>query len=156
MLKRRTFLSCAAAAAGLSVIGASPVAAAEILSAPEARALLADQALILIDIRSREEWQSTGVARGAWPVSLHEAGFGDKLNQIFQRFPDTKIALICATGGRTRRVTRILEANGVTRISDVSEGMMGNRRGAGWIARGFAVVPLNVAMADYTKALDQS
>ena len=47
-------------------------------------------------------------------------------------------------------MTEVLEKNGITGVADLSEGMKGNKRGPGWIARGLDVVPLDEAMADYT------
>lgn len=123
-----------------------------ILSVPDAQAQMEAGDLVLLDIRSRQEWRETGVAQGAWLVSMHERDFGERLQAILAVHPPENIAVICATGGRTARVTRILERNGLTGIADVSEGMMGNRRGPGWIARGLKVVPLEEAEAAFEAA----
>jgi rhodanese-related sulfurtransferase len=123
-----------------------------ILSAPEAQERMNAGELILLDIRTPREWRDTGIAKGAWPVSMHNRDFGARLEAILAVYPPEQIAMICAVGGRTGRVTNLLERNGIIGISDVSEGMMGSARGAGWIARGLEVVPLEQAQADYDAA----
>lgn len=123
-----------------------------ILSAPDAHTRNGAQDLVILDIRSREEWAETGVAEGAWPVSMHEADFSQRLQAILAAYPTDQIAMICATGGRTAYVAEILEKNGVSGIADISEGMMGNRRGPGWIARGLPVVSMVEALAEYRAA----
>lgn len=120
-----------------------------ILSAPEAQQRIAEGELILLDIRSRQEWQETGIAKGAWPVSMHERDFGERLQAILAVYPPEQIAMICAVGGRTGHVTSILEKNGIRGVADLSEGMEGNARGPGWIARGLEVVPVEDALAAY-------
>ncbi|MEP4462063.1 hypothetical protein, partial [Roseibium sp.] len=47
-----------------------------VMTAPDAFALVQRGDLVMLDIRSREEWLETGVAVGALPVSMHEPGFG--------------------------------------------------------------------------------
>ncbi|MEM6386865.1 MAG: rhodanese-like domain-containing protein [Pseudomonadota bacterium] len=128
------------------------MAEAPILSAPDAQTKLADGELVLLDIRSPQEWADTGIAKGAWPVSLHEPDFVARLQAILQNVPADKIGLICATGGRTAHVIGMLEANGITGVADLSEGMMGNPRGPGWIARGLDVVPVADALSVYEDA----
>ena len=139
-------------AAALLMMTFTAMADTPILSAPDAQTKLTDGEMVLLDIRSRQEWQQTGLAEGAWPVSMHEPDFGQKLQAILQEVGAEKIALICATGGRTSHVTGILRQNGIEGVADVSEGMMGNPRGPGWIARGMPTVSLEDAMSAYDQA----
>lgn len=106
-----------------------------ILSAPDAAAQLDAGDLVLLDIRSPAEWAQTGIAHGALPVTLHDRDFGRNLEAVRQRLAGRDLALICATGGRTGHVVSVLKANGITDVVDLSEGMMGNPHGPGWIAR---------------------
>lgn len=129
------------------------LAEATILSAPEAQKRLEAGELILLDIRTPGEWAETGVAQGAWPVSMHVEGFGERLQTILAQYPPEQVALICAVGGRSNHVASILERNGITGIVDVSEGMIGNDKGAGWIARGLPVVSAETARAAYEAAI---
>lgn len=131
----------------VAVLMAPMQAQADIWSVEDARAAVADGRAILIDIRSEGEWRDTGVAEGAWPVSMHTPTFGADLQRLIDTRGDRTIALICATGGRTAHVLSVLEANGIDGFVDVSEGMMGSPRGAGWIAKGLPVVTLEEARA---------
>ncbi len=134
--------------AGISV-AAPCLADVPILSAPDVAARLQSGNMVMLDIRSPAEWKETGLAAGAWPVSMHEKGFVQQLQAVITQYSPDNVALICATGGRTAHVTKILEANGISGIADVSEGMMGNQRGPGWIDRGMSVVTLEEADAAY-------
>jgi len=108
------------------------------------KALQTDE-LVLLDIRSRQEWKETGVAENALPVSMHEKDFGKKLSQLLAANSNKKIALICAVGGRSGTLLSRLQKMGLDNFVDVSEGMLGSRRGRGWIASGLPVVSLEQA-----------
>ncbi len=149
---RRLGRSLACAILGWFALTMAALSDTPILSAPEAEAKLQSGEIVLIDIRSRGEWQDTGVAEGAWPVSMHEPDFGERFRAILDQVSPDKIALICATGGRTAHVVQMLRQAGIEGVADVSEGMMGNPRGAGWIARGQSVVSLDAATATYEDA----
>ena len=123
-----------------------------ILSVPEAADRLATGEFILLDIRSPEEWAESGVAEGAWPVSMHVEDFPQRMRAILQNYAPSQIGLICATGSRSSYVANFLEQNGVEGVTDVSEGMFGNPSGEGWIARGLPVLSAEEALANYDKA----
>ena len=152
IFRLRSFLCIAAI---WSLMTMTALADTPILSAPDAQSKLASGEMVMLDIRSRQEWQQTGLAEGAWPVSMHEPDFGQRLQAILQELGADKIALICATGGRTGHVTNILRQNGIEGVVDVSEGMMGNPRGPGWIARGMPLVTLDDATKAYEAATAQ-
>lgn len=154
-LTRRGFLASTVALAAALAFPDLSQAQTAIMSAPEAQAAVDAGEMVLLDIRTREEWLETGVAEGAWPVSMHTPQFGPELSAILQRFSDRKIGLICATGGRTAYVVDILEKNGIKGVIDVSEGMLGNPRGPGWVARKLPIVDLDTAMTIYTQAVSQ-
>ncbi|MFN0265275.1 rhodanese-like domain-containing protein [Tepidamorphus sp. 3E244] len=91
--------------------------------------------LLLVDIRTPEEWRSTGVAEPAITISMMDRGFLQKLDAALGGDRDAPFALICATGGRSAIVARALENYGYSRVHDVSEGMSGSPMGPGWLAR---------------------
>jgi rhodanese-related sulfurtransferase len=128
-------------------------AEAPILSALDAQDQLRAGEIVVLDIRSPEEWAETGVAEGAWPVSMHRPDFGTHLQAIFAQYAPEQVALICATGGRSAYIAEALERNGIVGVADVSEGMMGNPRGPGWIKRGMSVVSADAARAAFEAAL---
>ncbi len=104
--------------------------------------------------RSPEEWEETGVAQGAWPVSMHRPDFPQQLQAILQRYEPDQVGLICATGGRSAYVVEILEKNGIFGVLDVSEGMIGNVQAAGWIARGMPIVSTEAAQDHYKAVVE--
>lgn len=133
--------------AALAVLMLPMTAMADIWSVEEAQAAVAEGRAILIDIRSEGEWKDTGLAKGAWPISMHTPDFGAELQKLIDNRGDKVVAMICATGGRTGHVMRVLDANGIDGFVDVSEGMMGSPYGKGWIAKGLPVVSLDEAEA---------
>lgn len=151
-LLRRHLTAIVIGAALCCANAVAAVAQTPILSATEAAERLADGSLILLDIRRPQEWAESGVAQGAWPVSMHTQTFPAQLQEILSRYDASDIALICAVGGRTEYVTDILRQNGVTGVWDLSEGMFGNGNAPGWLARGLPVVTDSAAMAQYEAA----
>lgn len=150
-MKRRDLLFLAPAALltpGFAVAGTS-----EIWSATDAADALVAGEITLIDVRSREEWLETGIAQGAWPISMHEKGFQDRFFAARELSGGKPVALICATGGRSGSLLRALQRAGYTEFIDVSEGMLGSRRGPGWIDRGLPVVSLDAAVQGLPDAL---
>ena len=57
------------------------------MSATEAHSAALNGNLIILDIRSPEEWAETGVAKDAWPVTMHDPNFGANLQSIIERYP---------------------------------------------------------------------
>lgn len=147
-MNRRTFLLALP-------LGATAVTAqqADIWSTAQTIDALQQGEIILIDIRSREEWRDTGVAKGAWPISLHEDGFAERLFAARDLAGGKPVALICATGGRTDYVMQALREGGFTGFVDVSEGMMGNALGRGWIAARLPVVAGDAALQTLPETL---
>ena len=126
-------------------VGAEPL----IMSAPEAANAVASGEMILIDIRSPEEWAETGVAQGAIALTMHNPDFPQQITAILNADHGKSIGLICATGGRSEYVVSFLSQNGFEDVVDVSEGMMGNDSGPGWIARGMPLISSEDARVAY-------
>ena len=133
----------------LAFISSPARADASLMSAPVAyeRSLSGD--LVVLDIRTHEEWEETGIAKGALPISMHKRDFLERLQSVLFQYEPEKIALICATGGRSAEVTHFLKTNGLDGIVDVSEGMLGNRSGPGWVARGLPLISYKQALVNY-------
>lgn len=126
-------------------LAAEPV----IMSAPDAFSAAMNGDLILVDIRSPGEWVETGVAQGAVALTMHDRDFAKNITTLINAQRGKSVALICATGGRTQYVISFLEKNGFAGVIDVSEGMMGNQRGPGWIARKLPLISAKEAQAAY-------
>ena len=154
MTRRHLLTTCHTAFLLLIMLpGAVAFADASIWSADKAARALQNNEIILLDIRSPQEWQETGLAEGAWPVSLHEPGFGEKIGAIIRANENRTIALICAVGGRSASVLSHLKGLGVSNFVDVSEGMLGSKAGPGWIKRDLAIVPLKKAQETLDSAM---
>lgn len=113
---------------------------AEALSPPEAHEAAGAGAVLLVDIRRPDEWSRTGIGEGAVPLDMRRQDFEQALLQAAKGDAARPIALICARGVRSRRLSKRLKAAGFTRIIDVPEGMLGSGAGPGWLKRGLPVV----------------
>lgn len=136
----RRHMTALVAAAVLAAAN-SPVAraASNIMSAPDALAAAARGEIILVDIRTRGEWKQSGLAEPALAISMHEAGFVRNLAKALGGNRAKPVALICAVGGRSAHLQRVLATAGFTNVIDVSEGMFGSSAGPGWLKRGLPV-----------------
>ena len=112
-----------------------------IISTTQAQKMNARGEIILLDIRQPMEWKETGLPKGAVPVTVHRRDFIEAVLKITKGDRTKPIALICATGGRSAMARKFLAGQGFTSVIDVSEGMLGNNYGPGWIRRGQPVMP---------------
>lgn len=110
------------------------------LTAPQAHAAALEGEVLLIDIRRPGEWARTGIGEGAVAIDMRRADFETELLIHTEGNTARPVALICARGVRSRRMTQRLIAAGFTRIIDVPEGMLGSGAGPGWLSRGLPVV----------------
>ena len=111
-----------------------------IIDAPTAFKKAKNGEILLLDIRSPQEWQETGTGSGAKKVSMHQPGFLVRLEALTGNDKSQPVALICATGGRSNWLQGELVKRGYTNIIDVFEGMLGSNAGPGWIKRGLPIV----------------
>ena len=96
--------------------------------------------ITLIDIRRPDEWNRTGSGEGANRLDMRRDDFVVALNEIVDGDKAAPIALICARGVRSSRMSNLLIKAGFTNIIDVPEGMLGSAAGPGWLERGLPVV----------------
>ena len=132
-----------------------PVRAQErlIWSATDAYEALSIDSARVIDVRTRDEWRETGVGAGVWPISMHEDRFSERLFAARKMAGERDVGLICATGGRSSYLQRALIQAGFEGYFDISEGMLGSRKGRGWVATGLPVVGADIALEALPKAL---
>lgn len=95
--------------------------------------------IILVDIRRPDEWTRTGIGQGAHPIDMRDSGFIAELDALTGARKDVPIALICARGVRSARLSTALTEAGYTRVINVPEGMLGSDVGPGWIETGLPV-----------------
>ena len=105
------------------------------LSTPDAHAAAVAGEITLVDIRRPDEWSRTGLGEGAVPIDMRRDDFIDALLAQTGGRADVPVALICARGVRSRKMTQRLLAGGFTTIIDVPEGMLGSGAGPGWLKR---------------------
>ncbi|UWQ99306.1 rhodanese-like domain-containing protein [Rhodobacteraceae bacterium S2214] len=114
-----------------------------ILTAPEAFDQTARGEITLIDIRRPDEWARTGSGEGAHRIDLRDDEFAARVQAAAGGDLNAPVALICARGVRSARVSNQLIQAGFTNIIDIPEGMLGSAAGPGWIARGLPLVTDN-------------
>lgn len=141
-LSRRGFLL-----GGIAVVGIAGMAGARWfnldaklqgsdLTAPAAQVAVEAGEILLVDIRRPDEWSRTGIAQSAVPIDMRRPDFIDALLVQTDGRRDLPVALICARGVRSARMSAQLAAAGFTQILDVPEGMSGSGAGPGWVKRG--------------------
>ena len=111
------------------------------LDAAEAHRAASRGDILLIDIRPPEEWEATGVGEGARTLDMRRPDFVEMLDVFTDGDRSRPVALICARGVRSARLSKALSSAGFTRIIDVPEGMIGSFSGPGWLKRGLPVGP---------------
>lgn len=115
------------------------------LAADEALRRAETGELVLVDVRSPLEWRRTGLPARAVPVTIHNSGgpeaFLRAIEAAVSGDRDRPVALICASGARSRAAQSFLAARGFTHVYDIAEGMHGSRHGPGWLSRRLPTEP---------------
>ena len=101
--------------------------------------LIAKGKVVLVDIRRQEEWQQTGIVKGAKTIT-----FFDNMGRINPKFvpeftaivkPEQTVALMCRTGSRTQAASQaIAQQLGYKNVLNVTHGI------TGWMAEKRPVV----------------
>jgi len=113
----------------------------EAMSASEAYEAMKNGEIILVDVRTPNEWAKTGIGEGVHPISAADPNFLARLEELTGGDKSKKIGFICASGARSGQVQQILKQYGWENVVNVQDGMMGNRTSPGWIRSGLPVVP---------------
>lgn len=142
-LSRRSLLTTAgfALAGGTVLIGTQYLARAEtarVMTPPEAMEAAIAGDILLVDVRRPDEWATTGVPQCAVGIDMRRDYFLEVVLAA-RAYSEQPVAVICARGVRSARVTRLFEEAGIASIVDVSEGMLESRAGPGWLQRGLPV-----------------
>jgi len=116
-----------------------------ILTPVEAQSRAERGELTIIDIRRPDEWQNTGIPTGAERATIRFTGraqrFLAQIDALTRGDKSMPIALICAAGVRSKHASALLRQRGYTNVHDISEGMLGNGRGGGWLQRNLPTMP---------------
>ena len=136
MLRRSLLLSLATLTFAGPVRAQTPL---PWLSVREAHEAARAGKLVLVDIRTPEEWTDTGVPEGAIRLDMTGSAFEVRLAALKLDHPGKPIALICRTGNRTSTVQKTLAVRGWKELVDVRGGLLGNPKDKGWLAEGLPV-----------------
>lgn len=141
ILRRTLLLGAAATALVAGAASAQTVpSSGGNLTPPDAHSLAVSDKITLVDIRRPDEWAKTGSGEGAHRLDMRRKDFIPELMKLVDGDPSKPVAVICARGHRSFRMSRALKNAGFTNIIDVPEGMLGSSKGPGWIKRN---LPLN-------------
>ncbi|MBT4044076.1 MAG: rhodanese-like domain-containing protein [Rhodospirillaceae bacterium] len=136
-------LSCALMALAILMAGGNGAMAQQIVAPLRALEMVRDGQITIIDIRRPDEWRRTGVPTGAEQATVSfsrgTARFLKRIAKLTNGDKSKPIALICAAGVRSKHASRLLRNRGYTQVMDISEGMLGNARGVGWLRRDLPV-----------------
>jgi rhodanese-related sulfurtransferase len=148
LMQRILTLFLAILALGALPASAQRTATGTTMTAAEAHAKALAGDVILVDIRTPEEWKDTGVPASAHAVTMHQQGpaFVAGLRAAMGGDATKPLAIICNSGNRTSNIYADLQRAGFTNLINVAEGVGGGPFGRGWLKSGLplraATVPL--------------
>ena len=118
-----------------------PSFAGQSLSVKDAHNAASSGGVFLIDIRRPDEWRKTGIGESAYPLDMRRSDFVATLDEITGGDRSAPIALICARGVRSARLSARLSEAGYRNIINVPQGMLGSSAGPGWLDSNLPVKP---------------
>ncbi len=138
-------LAAGLAACALVLAAGAALGGHFVMTADEASVRAEAGEVVLIDVRSPQEWRQTGVPKGARRVTIHDPGglkgFVDAMAAAVDGDLEKPIAVICARGNRSTLAQKVLGEAGFTRVFNIREGFIGGPYGPGWVKRGLPVEP---------------
>ena len=93
---------------------------------------------LLIDVRTPEEWRTTGVPVTAHTLTLDDPEFMSTIERLTKGDKDRRIAFICRSGHRSAKARDRLLADGYTNVTSIAGGVTGTE---GWIDADLPVRP---------------
>ena len=102
---------------------------------------LLESGVPVVDIRTPEEWDATGIIEGSHLLTFFDTEGNYDARAWLSAFsaiaaPDTPVAIICHSGGRSDLVSRFLDGQvGYQHVHDVHQGI------SQWIAEGRSTIP---------------
>lgn len=127
----------------LALIAAFTARAEPDISAPQAHERAKQGKLLIIDVRTPEEWRETGVIPEARRLDFYR-GPQVMLKSVLEMVGGDKnaaIAVVCHSGSRSTEAQRFLQAQGFTQVYNLKEGMAGSTAGPGWLNRRLPLEP---------------
>ncbi len=116
-------------AAGCAPAAPQAEALPALLSPQDAASMLAeDENVVLLDVRTQQEWDIDGHSPDAMLIPLDQLG-----QRVSELDKSDTILVICRSGNRSQTAAEFLRAQGFTRVSEVEAGMRN------WAAQGLPV-----------------
>ncbi len=113
----------------------------EILSTDAWHLLSSNNDVLIIDVRTPDEWKNTGVVRGNNLCISIMQGANMEFNPNFMTTLKQHIAnlnqpllFLCRSGGRSAYAAKLAESAGFINVYNVIDGMEGSEAGKGWKA----------------------
>ncbi len=97
--------------------------------------------ILLVDVRTPNEWMKTGVPEPAHAISLQDPDFLGRLEELTGGDKGKAVAFICASGGRSAQVAQALKGYGWENVINVPGGVSGSMRQQGWAQLGLPLKP---------------
>ena len=116
------------------------------ISLSQAFELYKENKLLIVDIRTEKEWQTTGIIPNSKLVSMHDnqyneiANFAEKIKSLIDENKDINVSFICASGARSEIVTNFFLGKGYKNIYHIPDGINGKSYN-GWLYEGFPIEP---------------
>ena len=123
---RRPLLVLVTAFCGLlAVLGPLDAQQVTTMDAPTAHEKALKGEILLVDIRTPEEWKQTGVPASANAITMHQNGQVFLSSLLRAAGGDSKfpVAVICRTGSRSTALARPLAKAGFPNVINVVEGV---------------------------------
>ena len=141
--RRRVGWASSAAPGEIGWVGGSAHAFRPDSGATEAHAKAVAGEVVLVDVRTPDEWRETGLPASGHAITMHQEARGllAGLDKAMGGDRSKPLAIICRTGNRTTMLQAELKKVGYTNVINVAEGMAGGPNGTGWVKSGLPTRP---------------
>ncbi len=115
------------------------------LSLQEAYSLYQHDKIKIIDIRTLNEWNMTGVIPKSILINMHDENYQERsefimeLKNILSKNNNNNVAIICASGARSKIVSDYLINEGYENIYNIPDGIIG-KKSDGWLFQGLPLL----------------
>ena len=106
------------------------------ISVDDAFQLIQNTNALLVDVRTPQEWEETGIPRGAKCLPHTAKDFEQRLKTLIDDDMDRRVIFICRTGRRVKLAAKTALKAGFSNVFIVDGGVPG---ADGWIAKGYPV-----------------
>ena len=110
----------------------------------KAHSLYEKEKLLIFDIRTKKEWEMTGVIPNSILINMHDnnnierENFLNEVSSEIELHKNKNIAFICASGARSRVVMNFFINKGYKNIFHIPDGIIGNQSN-GWLFQGYPI-----------------